>query len=367
MKKSSCLFAALVAVGLFSSSAQCDWKLKSAVSDYKITVVGAAESRLTPDQLPSNIGDDFKKALADKARFSTEELTRLRNDFAVIFVPGFISETIIDLDKLNPGIPLGGYFNDQIGSLKNDHGVDASLFRTESEASVAENAERIAQALRKSDRRVILIGHSKGGLEILDALVHYPDIRPKVAGWIALQSPFFGSPLADLAYENKVLRLPSDLILQLLGGSDHCLHDMETKTRRRYFERYKGEIRKLLSEIPHISAVTWIDEDLPVNPLKAALERLKKGEIFDKKTYTFYKATRDLMLHGDDGEHSDGMVPRTSAVLPGAKYAAIEGPDHGITIGEYGFSVLNREDRIKMIQALLKLLLKDIGEMKPHP
>lgn len=343
-----------------AASALADWNLESSISDLKINNLNLALTIPAPE----NVGADFKKILAQKEPLLLNDLNFLGKNCAIIFVPGFISETVLAFEDVNPGIPIGGYFAEQIDALKNEDGLDARLFRTESEASVSENAESLAVYLRKFTGRTILIGHSKGGLEILDVLVHYADIRPKVAGWIAIQSPFFGSPIADLTYENKILRVPADWILQALGGSDHSLHDLETKTRRRYFERHEGEIQKVFSEIPHISMVTWVDSALPVNPIAAALDRLKSGAIFKKESYTLYKLTRDFMLLNGTEEHSDGMAPRSSAVLPGGKYVAIEGPDHGAIIGEYGFSVTNRGDRILLVRSLVKLLMEDVRNMK---
>jgi pimeloyl-ACP methyl ester carboxylesterase len=46
--------------------------------------------------------------------------------------------------------------------------------------------------------RVVLVGHSKGGLDIEAALVHYGAWN-RVSRVVTLGSPFFGSPLADIA------------------------------------------------------------------------------------------------------------------------------------------------------------------------
>ncbi|WP_160141779.1 esterase/lipase family protein [Salicibibacter halophilus] len=60
-------------------------------------------------------------------------------------------------------------------------------------------AEKIEQIYYHYDKTVVLIGHSKGGIDAQTALVHY-DAHPYVGNVITLGSPHFGSQLADLAH-----------------------------------------------------------------------------------------------------------------------------------------------------------------------
>ncbi len=62
-------------------------------------------------------------------------------------------------------------------------------------------------------RLVILVGYSKGGLDILRFVVDYPELATGIDAVVGVATPVFGTPLADLAapaYRALVASLPSD-------------------------------------------------------------------------------------------------------------------------------------------------------------
>ena len=83
---------------------------------------------------------------------------------------------------------------------------------------IAGNAARIAAAIEASPRPVLIVAHSKGGLEALAALLT-PGIAPRCHGFLALQSPFRGSPVADAALRHGPLREIADRTLKLAGSA----------------------------------------------------------------------------------------------------------------------------------------------------
>jgi hypothetical protein len=65
-------------------------------------------------------------------------------------------------------------------------GYDAVMIEVESLSSTAANARRIRDAvmameLDGDEPRLVLIGYSKGAPDILEAVVAYPEIRPRIA------------------------------------------------------------------------------------------------------------------------------------------------------------------------------------------
>jgi pimeloyl-ACP methyl ester carboxylesterase len=79
------------------------------------------------------------------------------------------------------------------------------------------NARQIAEALTASpsaaEAKVILVGYSKGTLDILRFLVDYPQLARRVDAVVSVASPIFGTPLADTAgptYAALLSRLPYD-------------------------------------------------------------------------------------------------------------------------------------------------------------
>ena len=77
------------------------------------------------------------------------------------------------------------------------------------------NARQIADALERAqlggERTVILIGFSKGALDILHLLVNFPDTAQQVDAVVSVASPVYGSRLADKAdapYSALLARFP---------------------------------------------------------------------------------------------------------------------------------------------------------------
>ncbi len=58
----------------------------------------------------------------------------------------------------------------------------------------------------ETGKKVVLIGHSKGGLDCAAALSLHPDLKNLVAGLVTLQSPFGGSPIAADLLADESLR-----------------------------------------------------------------------------------------------------------------------------------------------------------------
>lgn len=69
-----------------------------------------------------------------------------------------------------------------------------------------------------SGKRVMLLGHSKGGVDAAAALaLYWPDLKDKVAGLALVQSPYGGSPLAsDILREGQVADKETRRIMELI-------------------------------------------------------------------------------------------------------------------------------------------------------
>lgn len=70
------------------------------------------------------------------------------------------------------------------------------------QAAVTRNAREIKEYVEEiywgSGKRVLLLGHSKGGVDAAAALsLHWSELKDKVAGLVLAQSPYGGSPIAS--------------------------------------------------------------------------------------------------------------------------------------------------------------------------
>ncbi|MCO6418552.1 alpha/beta hydrolase [Siccirubricoccus sp. KC 17139] len=172
-------------------------------------------------------------------------------------------------------------------------------------APVEENADRIAAALLAGERPAILVGHSKGGLEALAALLR-PGAAGACRGFVALQSPFHGSPVADAVCQQKPLHLAAHHALKALGlGSGEGVMDLTTARRGGWMAAHAAAIGRLAGALPMLSIATVLQaaEDWQDNiylPVARWMERQGAGP-------------------------NDGLVPVASTQLPGARHVVLAG------------------------------------------
>lgn len=69
-----------------------------------------------------------------------------------------------------------------------------------------------------SGKRVMLLGHSKGGVDSAAALsIYWSELKDKVAGLALVQSPYGGSPIAsDILREGQIADRETRRIMELL-------------------------------------------------------------------------------------------------------------------------------------------------------
>jgi hypothetical protein len=98
-------------------------------------------------------------------------------------------------------------------------GYDFSLIRVEGLSSATRNAQLIRDALMSMPEetgapRLVLLGYSKGSTDILEALVAYPEMRPRVAAVVSVAGAIGGSPLANDAEQDM-----AELLLSFPGAT----------------------------------------------------------------------------------------------------------------------------------------------------
>lgn len=255
----------------------------------------------------------------------------------VVIVPSYL------VDQLAVGRDLGlvDYFADQVDWLES-RGIETVFAPVDTEASVASNGSALRDLVVGSPTPVCFISHSKGGLDTLEALRLLDDAaRAKVRCWIALQAPFAGSPLADLAAGFDLTRPLLDEALDMLGGSGQSLDDLTTDLRTTYLAQHDAEIARIAASIPILAVATRLlpsDDLIPDTPF--AVSR-------------WWMAQSDI--------ESDGAVPTSSAILPYARYITIDGLDHADTFDGTRIFGKTVHDDVLFLQAMLALALGSGG------
>jgi hypothetical protein len=171
-------------------------------------------------------------------------------------------------------------------------------------SGTSHNARQIADALAASqiddDRELILIGYSKGGLDILRFLVDFPDLAARVDAVVGVASPLFGTPLADLAepaYAALVAKLP--------------------------YEKCPPGDGEVMASLQPQAALGW----LVANPLPAGV-RFYSLAAFTTREHVA-RALVPFWKHlGGTDVRNDGQILATDAVIPGSTLLGFANADH---------------------------------------
>ncbi len=271
---------------------------------------------------------------ASESPLTPEDLKELQK-FKVIIVPGFLSDVGSGFkSKVSKMLPWLFKNKDPQAEWLKSNGIIYEHVDIESEASPAVNAPAIQRAIEQSDRPVLLLSHSKGGLDILEALVHDLGLLKKVHGWIPIQAPFYGTPVSDVWTQKPEYRKTADRILKSLGGSVESLLSMRMQDRLLYMQRFAPQIAEVAATIPIVSFGGHAHE-----------VKGRWDTVFEPYFRDQLEAARI---------ESDGIVPWRNTILPEGSFVVGQGVDHLMPIGSIDFTSF---DRVRFLQSMLKVLI----------
>jgi pimeloyl-ACP methyl ester carboxylesterase len=193
------------------------------------------------------------------------------------------------------------YFDQNLDALK-DAGLQTGRVPVKTDESVEHNAKIVRDAVleaAKDGKQVVLIGHSKGGLDSAAALAMYPEIQDKVRALVTIQSPYGGSPIADDLLENPGLKAVLSAGVKALGGDPACGIDLTYEARQEFLAKHP-----MPPGIPVVSMAS--NRVSPFSPLFTTAEYMKQRY----------------------GIQSDGLVSPKDAFIPGSRTVMLQGIDH---------------------------------------
>jgi hypothetical protein len=171
----------------------------------------------------------------------------------VLVAYGLLGDTTASLRRL--GVDYMWAQQDWLRAM----GAAPEVVRVPTAASVAANAARLRAALIGSDRPALVIAHSKGGLEALAALLD-PAAAARCAGFVAFQSPFAGSPVADAITGSRALHgLARAAFRTLRIGNGEGLRDLTTPVRAAWMRAQADAVSALVRDLPVVTAATVLD------------------------------------------------------------------------------------------------------------
>ena len=280
--------------------------------------------------------DQLSAALVEQA---FAEIRPQFDDVRVIFVPSWLSDTAVSSVSLGDSLGyMAGIYN-----WLDEAGINAQIADVETEDTVATNAARLSEIMARVEGQVCFVTHSKGGLDLLEYLrkASARD-RARVRCWIAMQAPFKGSPVADLATDVAGLPETASVLLQALGGRGESLTDLTTQARMTYLSENSSEIAGVMAEIEPICLASYVDHP----------------DEYQRPTPWSYPAL--LWMH-ETGVPSDGLVAVRSAVEICPQSLILEGLDHTAIVAP---GVVAAIDQTALMKALMTLALREPSREK---
>ncbi|KAJ1264029.1 hypothetical protein BS78_09G231700 [Paspalum vaginatum] len=268
-------------------------------------------------------------------------------------------------------------------------GLTCHIAKIHSEASLDKNAWELKQYIEElywgSGKQVLLLGHSKGGVDAAAALsLYWSELKGKVAGLALVQSPYGGTPVAsDILREGQIAdkemrRIMEFIVCKLIKGDMRALEDLTYAKRKDFISKHKLPIDELAIISFHTEASTAPTvlatltrvtqaELLPWLPLprfflsasefiESMLASLKVPVVAPVSAAMAFTA---LHLRLRYGERSDGLVTRRDAEVPGS---VVVRPERRLDHAWMVYSTLKKgsaeADASEMCEALLAMLVE---------
>jgi triacylglycerol lipase len=217
-------------------------------------------------------------------------------NFAVLLVGGYLT------DK------YPGYMGPNKDCLK-ALGIDFSMSKIDTGAVADKNADDIAKEVEalhaKYSKPVILVGHSKGGIDSSVALAkHKNRLSDKVAGIAYLLSPINGALAPQLMEEWKLKRPITKALNFVLGADRKSFEDLLPANREKFLKA-----NPIDPKIPCFNLVGYSDFEAPslIGQGLSALNQITWRE---------------------SGFMSDGMTIPALNIVPGCSVALVSNVDH---------------------------------------
>jgi pimeloyl-ACP methyl ester carboxylesterase len=226
------------------------------------------------------------------------------------------------------------------------YGYEMKLIEVSGLKGSDENARMIRDAilamhLPAGDRRLVLVGYSKGAPDILEAVVRYPEIREFVAAVVSGAGSIGGSPLANVTEATKVDWLTHFPGAECEKGGGAALLSLRTGVRREWLAQ-----NSLPHDFPYYSVVTFPEPGRISSVLKGSYDKLSKVDGRNDSQMIFY----------------DQLIPGSALVaFVNADHWALAVPINRThsTVGAL-FTTENAYPREALLEAVIRFVEEDL-------
>ena len=230
-------------------------------------------------------------------------------------------------------------------------GYDLVGINVDALSSSTLNARLIRDAImamepRGTEPELLLIGYSKGAPDILEAVVAYPEIRPRIAAVVSVAGAVGGSPVAE-----KVTQSELDLLKHWPGaecdsGDGGGAESLRPETRKAWLEEHS-----LPREVPYYSLGTCPQPERISSILRSGYRKLSRSD-----------------------PHNDGMMLLRDQLIPGSTFLGCVNADHWAvavpiarTHPTIASTLVTKNDypREALLEAVLRFVEEDLARTPP--
>lgn len=155
-----------------------------------------------------------------------------------------------------------------------------------------------------------VVAHGKAGLDLIECLIQYPETQAKVGRLICLQTPVWGTPVADFLTGQPLARLVMNGICKFRKLSIEAIEELTELNRQVYMILNRTKIQKLLNEIEIItvgSSFVW----------------KQKPQNWKERVVLFF----NQLIAKHSGPH-DGVVPERSTRIANESHLQFSDVSH---------------------------------------
>lgn len=212
--------------------------------------------------------------------------------YRLLFVPGFLASCFTSIHT----------FAD-VAEAARAAGFAVDELRAGGRDSVAANARGLADQIARlpeDGRRLVVIAHSKGAVDILEMIVRRPDLAARIDAVVGVAGAFGGSPLADTLASAYRVTFGAWPFAACAPGEGDPLADLEPARRRAWWSAHGHAIR-----VPVYALVS-----VPAPDRLSAMLLLPRA------------------LLATHSRYNDGMLLAADQVAPGARLLGVIDADH---------------------------------------
>lgn len=249
------------------------------------------------------------------------------------------------------------------------------------EKNAKEIKEYVEVLYKSTGRKVVMLGHSKGGVDAAAACSMFWDqLKGKVVGIILVQSPYGGSPIAsDILREGQIADVETRRILEILicrifKGDIKSLEDLTYEKRKEFLAKYSlpadlpvlsfhteaSRTPRAVSVMSHIghAQLPWLPGIARGRNDQNSDDNEGSGKLHVAVPLAAAMAICALHLELRYKEKSDGLVTRKDAEVPGSIVVRPEKKlDHAWMVYAPSRREPNEPDAAQMCEALIALVL----------